>query len=284
MREMTGENAHQPGGIYRLVNTVTGKSYVGSSVNLRSREKQHRRTLEAGNHHSSKVRRSCAKHGPDAFTFEVLERCLRESLLEREAFWMAHFDAVANGYNVRPDPSTNFGVAPSDEARAKMSAARKGRALSPRTRQKISDAATGRDMSRQVANSAAKRRGVPLPESTKLKISAALTGKPKTADHARKVAQSHLGRKRSDETRKRISEAQRGKKRPELAAAQTGRKQSAETVAKRVAKLKGRAQTPEHVAKRVEAVRLRRQLQAMGQTAPASPPVEQHNASSDGTP
>ena len=49
-------------------------------------------------------------------------------------------------------------------------------------------------------------------EETRRLMSDAKRGKPKTAEHARKVAEANKGQKRSDETRKKQSELKLGKK------------------------------------------------------------------------
>lgn len=49
-------------------------------------------------------------------------------------------------------------------------------------------------------------------EETRQRMSAAKRGKPKTAEHARKVAQALIGTKRSDESKRKMSEAKIGKK------------------------------------------------------------------------
>jgi hypothetical protein len=49
-------------------------------------------------------------------------------------------------------------------------------------------------------------------EQTKAKMSAAHAGKPKSAEHARKVAEANRGQKRSDETRRKQSDLKLGKR------------------------------------------------------------------------
>jgi len=49
-------------------------------------------------------------------------------------------------------------------------------------------------------------------EETRQRMSDAKRGKPKTAEHARKVAQALIGTKRNDESKRKMSEAKLGKK------------------------------------------------------------------------
>lgn len=251
---MATQSLTDSSGVYRIINCVNGKCYVGSSKNLSRRKKDHMRLLESGTHHSTKLKNSLRKYGLLAFEFEVLEHCEVDVLLIREAHWMAVYDTVNSGYNMRRDPSTNLGVRPSAEARRKMSEAQKGRVVPEHVRQKMSEATRGRDMSRQVQISAENRRGKPLPHDTRRKISEALADKPKSTEHVAKVAAANKGVTRSEETRRRISEAQLGRKVPEsVLEKRRGRKQSPEAVAKRTAKLRGVQQANEHVEKRMAA-------------------------------
>ena len=212
-------------GVYRIVNTTNGKCYVGSSKNIKARYRQHKAQVYSGSHHSTKLRNSIRKHGPDNFAFEVVEFCDEHCLLAKEAHWMATYDAVDNGYNVRRDPSTNKGVVVSPETRAKLSRLHKGRKATDATRAKMSLACKGRDMSEKVKVSADRRRGKPLPKTTRDKIATALTGVSKSPEHVAKVAEAQKGKTVSAETRKKISEAQRQntvRAGPGLLAAQSG--------------------------------------------------------------
>lgn len=248
-------------GIYRIVNTVNGKCYVGSSKNIRARYKQHKAQLYAGTHHSAKLRNSLKKHGVSAFEFEVVELCDEDQLLIREAHWMLVYNAVDCGYNVRRDPSTNAGVVASLETRSKLSRLHKGRKMSATTRANMSRSCKGRDMSEQVKISADRRRGKSLPKETRDRISSALTGVSKSPEHVARAAEAQRGKVVSIETRKKISEAQIGKVITEdQKAKMRGRKQSPDTVAKRVEKLRGIPHTKEHIEKRVAATALAKGL------------------------
>jgi hypothetical protein len=64
----------QPAGIYRVRNTTTGKSLVGSTVNLPGMLNRQRFQLEHGSHPDRELQRDWAELGPDAFEFETLDR------------------------------------------------------------------------------------------------------------------------------------------------------------------------------------------------------------------
>lgn len=50
-------------GVYKILNTKTGKFYIGSSKDINKRFKDHIRKLKNCVHHSAKLQNSCNKHG-----------------------------------------------------------------------------------------------------------------------------------------------------------------------------------------------------------------------------
>lgn len=61
------------GYIYRFINTVNGKCYVGSTKHLRARRNLHIWELRNNRHHCRHLQNSWNKHGEAAFSFEILE-------------------------------------------------------------------------------------------------------------------------------------------------------------------------------------------------------------------
>lgn len=58
--------------IYEIQNTVTGFRYVGCSKNLKSRWKEHRRSLNSGRHHSQHLQNAWNKYGEVSFVFSII--------------------------------------------------------------------------------------------------------------------------------------------------------------------------------------------------------------------
>lgn len=54
-------------GIYKIVNTVNGKSYVGQSQNIKKRIAEHFRLLRANKHNNPRLQHAFNKYGEDAF-------------------------------------------------------------------------------------------------------------------------------------------------------------------------------------------------------------------------
>lgn len=89
-------------GIYAVTNTINGKRYVGSGVDVAGRHRTHRSHLRRNIHFNPKLQHAWNKYGEAAFRFDVLELCPPEQLIEREQYWIDTLDTVANGYNCAP--------------------------------------------------------------------------------------------------------------------------------------------------------------------------------------
>lgn len=166
-------------GIYLITNTVNGKVYVGSSVDLDKRWYMHQNRLTAGAHRNSHLQRAWQKYGASAFTFSVLELTERECLIEREQFWIDKLCASDEvSYNIcRTAANTRLGVKVSEETRQRMSAATTGQRHSEETRERI----------------AAAKRGVKRP--------------PRSQEYRDNIGAARRGKKASEETRAKMREA-----------------------------------------------------------------------------
>ena len=87
-------------GIYRVVNHVNGKCYVGQSTNIEKRWGEPRRGLNYHKHDGYHLYEAIRKYGLDNFDFEVLEECDVSVLDEREKHWICVFNSYENGYNM----------------------------------------------------------------------------------------------------------------------------------------------------------------------------------------
>lgn len=163
-------------GIYKITQTATGKCYIGQSVRIQERWKQHHK-----------------RFSPDAHTYEVLMTCEVEALDRMERFMIKAWDTLApGGLNRTVGGWGKFGHTDA-ETRRKQSEVKKGRTspnkgktFSEEHRRKISESQKG------------KKRG-PLSEEAR-----------------RKISESQKGTKRgplSEETRQKLSESQKGIKR-----------------------------------------------------------------------
>jgi group I intron endonuclease len=90
--------AHLPetAGVYRIVNTITGDSYVGASVNVRRRCSQHDYQLAANEHYAKEFQKSYNDHGYKAFTCELIDECDLVELNARELAWIERLKPAFN--------------------------------------------------------------------------------------------------------------------------------------------------------------------------------------------
>lgn len=86
-------------GIYKITDPESGLCYIGQSVNLRNRLKQH---IKAGldiNSSNNKLYTTMKETGPENFTYEVLEICDRQSLNKQERYWIDFYQSNTWGLN-----------------------------------------------------------------------------------------------------------------------------------------------------------------------------------------
>lgn len=88
-------------GIYKITNLVTKQSYIGQSVDIASRWKQHIKCgLGIDASHTNMLYNSMQKYGVWNFAFELIEQCSKEQLNEREKFYIALYQTDKFGYNM----------------------------------------------------------------------------------------------------------------------------------------------------------------------------------------
>lgn len=209
-------------GIYAIVNTATGKRYIGSACNIAARWRFHRSMLANNRHHSRKLQHSWTKHGAGVFEFSVIEYVADKSLLIlREQVWIDYFESATDaGYNVLPTAGSHFGVKQSEAHIASRVRAHQGAKRSIETRERIAAAARGRKQSpEQVANRIAH-----------------IVGKKQTREHIEKASIARIGRKNTPESIERMrAVVKTPEARANMSAAAKGKKLSPESIAKREA-------------------------------------------------
>ena len=88
-------------GIYKITNLVTKQSYIGQSVDIASRWKQHIKCgLGIDASHTNMLYNSMQKYGVWNFAFELIEQCSKEQLNEREKFYVSLYQTDKFGYNM----------------------------------------------------------------------------------------------------------------------------------------------------------------------------------------
>lgn len=88
-------------GVYKIENIKNHKKYIGSSINIEERWKNHRRMLEQNKHHSSKLQRAYNKlKDKNILQYSIVETVDNlDKLKDREQYWIDYYDAYHSGYN-----------------------------------------------------------------------------------------------------------------------------------------------------------------------------------------
>lgn len=83
-------------GVYAILNTETGETYIGSSTGLASRFAIHLSDMKRGIHPRVKIRDAVEEYGIEAFTFVVLEECEILERLIKEKEWIDYWQPEYN--------------------------------------------------------------------------------------------------------------------------------------------------------------------------------------------
>jgi len=96
-------------GIYRWNNKITGKSYIGSSINLTKRLRAYFSVKVLTNKLSrskSEINSALLKDGYSNFTLDILEYCDQDSVLRREQYYI---DTLIPEYNILKKAGSRLG-------------------------------------------------------------------------------------------------------------------------------------------------------------------------------
>lgn len=124
-------------GIYLWTNTISGKSYVGSAVDLRRRLSNYfskvriKSELETT---KSLIYKAILKYDYSNFKLDIIEICNIESLLEREQYYLDNFELK---YNTLKTAGSLLGFKHSAEAIELIRASRLGKPISEEAKIKL---------------------------------------------------------------------------------------------------------------------------------------------------
>ena len=199
-------------GIYKITNTVNGNYYIGSSVNLRKRLNGHRSDLVCNRHNNAHLQRAWIKYGENCFTFEIIELCEKERLIEREQYYI---DELQPTYNICQAAGSCLGNVPSDATKQKLSEAMMGerntnfgREKSEETKKKLSLALSGERNPNY--GKPGTMLGRKFTEETLLRLSESHKGKHPTEESRKRMSESHMGHPVSEELRTKFGERTKG--------------------------------------------------------------------------
>lgn len=91
-------------GIYKITYIPTEECYIGKSVDIGNRWKNHIKSAFGLEGVADSVfQRALKKYGVENFTFEILEEVEQSKLSEREQFWIDYFNTTKYGFNQRSE-------------------------------------------------------------------------------------------------------------------------------------------------------------------------------------
>ncbi len=131
-------------GVYRWVNHLNGKTYVGSGLNLIKRLGSYFNRNEL-NRNTRPVQHALLKYGHENFTLEILEYCPQSKLLEREQFYL---DLLVPEYNILKNAYSLLGFKHSQETIEKL----KTKMISPEHKEILSSVHKGKLVSLKTRN------------------------------------------------------------------------------------------------------------------------------------
>lgn len=207
-------------GIYKILNKINGKFYIGSAINFKRRFARHARLLNTKEHPNEYLQNAWNKYWSISFEFIILQYVENKAdLIKYEQVWLNFtrcYDREV-GYNICKIADNRTGILHSAAAKIKMSEANKGRIKSPEWQAKITSALTGKKRDPSVGKAHSERmKGRDISEQTKINMAVGQAGRKHSQESkdkrslalkGRKVGGMKEGYKHSEEAKKKQSEA-----------------------------------------------------------------------------
>lgn len=196
--------------IYKIVNLVNDKFYIGSTTNKKVRFRQHRKLLRGNRHHCKHLQAAWNKYGEEKFDFRVVEEVpVAVSLQKVEETYLVKYVGQSYCYNTGHSADAPWRNAPAHKT------PNFGRVMAEEQKQQISQSLKT-FYAEDYFNHP--RVGKTHTEETKQRISEAKKGQNAGENHYR------YGKTVSEEVRKKIGDTQRGKpKKPGRTLSEEGR-------------------------------------------------------------
>lgn len=197
------------GCIYRILNKIDGKSYIGQTVydNPKRRWNVHKNIYKQEKHQEY-LYRAMRKYGLENFEFSVISLCKIEELSDLECKYIKEYNTFGTGYNMTSGGEGRRDCKASEETKRKISLAGKGRVPTEETRKKLSLANMGHKCSDETREKLRKastgKRAKPeqiekikvalsqriIKDSTREKLRNNMLGKSKSPEHVIKIKQA----------------------------------------------------------------------------------------------
>jgi group I intron endonuclease len=121
--------------IYKIINKINDKIYIGKSKNPNKRFKRHLYVSDhkdAGPNQFQPIHAAIAKYGKENFSLQIIDECdLEDEIFIKEIYWISYYKSnmtkyPGKGYNLTDGGEGASGLSPSTETRTKISKANAG--------------------------------------------------------------------------------------------------------------------------------------------------------------
>lgn len=146
-------------GIYGIYCRANAKWYVGQAQNIRRRNLEELRELNAGRCHNRHLQNAWNKYGSSAFAWVVLMHCPVEELDDFEVIWIKRLNSYEQGFNMTIGGGGARGYTHSAEWKARASE-RNSNGKSPRKGRPISAEAKARMRGKALGGNSPKAKAV----------------------------------------------------------------------------------------------------------------------------
>lgn len=183
--------------IYKITNLVNNKLYIGKARHVKHRWYKHlsaARTKKLNDYFY--LHRAINKYGGHNFIIETIAMCENEEgALSAETFYIKLYNTQNRdiGYNLTSGGDGASGYKCSEETKAKISKANKGRKHSIETRKRMGDAHRGSKRTEETKKKMriSRAKQAPMTDEIRNKISEAHKGKILTEEHKTKISKNN---------------------------------------------------------------------------------------------
>lgn len=211
-------------GIYKIVNCINNKVYIGQSIDIEKRFNDHK--YNSDNNIQHPLYNSIRKYTINNFDFLILDEVADINKLDEcEQFWMDYYNSYnpEYGYNLSPTSGgSTRGIKLKEEHKRKISLGNIGKKISEESINKRLKTMKGykhsdrtlEKMSKSLKGKAAWNKGLKMSKEFCINLSRANKGKnkpPFTEEHRKNLSLASKGKPKSEEARKNMSLSQKGK-------------------------------------------------------------------------
>lgn len=134
-------------GIYMIKNKETGQIYIGQSINIEQRWREHC----SFNKNSSYIDKAIHKNGKNKFNLYIIAELPNneEILLKHEKYWIKFYNTFKNRFHYNLTPGGDFNPMNIPEIAKKSAKKRKGKHLSAEHKKNISNSMIGKNKNKK---------------------------------------------------------------------------------------------------------------------------------------